>query len=298
MQIVEKLKQLVANERKLTAEIIEHIQKIEALKIHLQMGFPTLFSFLTEHIGYSPASAQRRIDASRLLTSVPEVSDDIKLGRINLSQVSMVAQAVRQKQKEEPGLQINATDKKIMLEKIIGQTYEASQKIISQSLNLQIKQHDHKKIQQDESVRFEITFSKVQMELLNRVKSLLSHTNPNASVAETFEHLANFYLKQKCPTRKIKNTNIKKITLSKINNANHRVSHSETTTRKPIPMPLKRYIWNRDHGCCQFKDTNTGKICGTKHLLEIDHIKRVRHGGNNHPSNLRLLCNAHNLLRN
>jgi hypothetical protein len=69
MLIVEKLKQLVASERKITAEIIEHIQEIDQKKIYLQMGFPNLYAFLTEYIGYTAASAQRRIEAARLLTS-------------------------------------------------------------------------------------------------------------------------------------------------------------------------------------------------------------------------------------
>jgi hypothetical protein len=70
MTVVEKLKHLVASERKITAEIIVHIQEIDQKKIYLQMGFPNLYSFLTEHIGYTAASAQRRIEAARLLTSV------------------------------------------------------------------------------------------------------------------------------------------------------------------------------------------------------------------------------------
>ena len=68
--LVDNLKTLVATERKITAEIIEHIQKIDQQKIFLQMGFANLYLFLTEYIGYSAAAAQRRIEAARLLTSV------------------------------------------------------------------------------------------------------------------------------------------------------------------------------------------------------------------------------------
>jgi hypothetical protein len=67
--------------------------------------------------------------------------------------------------------------------------------------------------------------------------------------------------------------------------------------RKPIAVSIKRYIWKRDQGCCQFKNPATGHPCGSKFFIEIDHIKRVRHGGDNDPTNLRLLCKAHNLWR-
>ena len=51
MKIIERLRQLVASERKITSEILVHIQEIDRKKIFLQVGHPTLFSFLTEHIG-------------------------------------------------------------------------------------------------------------------------------------------------------------------------------------------------------------------------------------------------------
>ena len=102
MQIVTNLKQLVASERKITAQIIELIQVIGQKKIHVQLGYPTLFAFLTEEIGYSASAAQRRIEAARILTAVPEIKEDIESGSLNLSQVALVAQGIRQKKKEVP----------------------------------------------------------------------------------------------------------------------------------------------------------------------------------------------------
>jgi len=197
MQIVEKLKQLVASERKITAEIIEHIQEIDRKKIHSQMGYPSLFAFLTEHIGYSGSSAQRRIEAARLVSEVPSLKEEIKSGELNLSQVALVAQSFRQKQKEEPKLEIKSEDKRLLLDQIKNQSFEDSQKIISQTLDLELKSLDRKVVQKDESVRMEVTFSKEQMEVYNQVKSLISHINPSATFAEVFEHLAKDFLKRK-----------------------------------------------------------------------------------------------------
>lgn len=67
--------------------------------------------------------------------------------------------------------------------------------------------------------------------------------------------------------------------------------------RKRLPAAIKRFVWQRDHGKCQHLNSATGKKCGSPYLLEIDHIKRVRHGGGDDPKNLRLLCHSHNLLR-
>ena len=299
MQIVEKLKELVASERKITAEIIEHIQEIDRKKIYLQLGYPTLFSFLTEDIGYSSSAAQRRIEAARILTSVPEMKHEIKSGNLNLSQVALVAQSVRQKEKENPLVPINAEDKKVLLMSIKNQSYESSQKIICQKLDLEIKSFDRKTVQKDESVRLEITFTKEQMEAFTKVKSLMSHVNPSATVAEVFEHLAKDFLKRKDLGG---NNGVINSSDSVGNSTNTKQRNAEsaiTTTnkRKSLSVNIKRIVWTRDRGQCQHLNLTTGKRCGSTHLLEIDHVKRLRHGGGDHPQNLRLLCKAHNLWR-
>ena len=65
-----------------------------------------------------------------------------------------------------------------------------------------------------------------------------------------------------------------------------------------IPKALRKQIWERDKGQCTFIHLKTGKQCGSKHLLQIDHIKPFSLGGRNEFKNLRLLCAGHNQFRN
>jgi hypothetical protein len=57
----------------------------------------SLYDYLTKEIGSSAGAAQRRMDAARLSNSVPEVLEKIKEGALNLSQISKVQQACRNK---------------------------------------------------------------------------------------------------------------------------------------------------------------------------------------------------------
>jgi hypothetical protein len=252
----------------------------------------------------------------------------------------LVAQSFRQKQREEPKLEIKSEDKRLLLDQIKNKSFEDSQKIVSQTLDLEIKSLDRKVVQKDASVRMEATLSKEQMEMYHQVKSLISHINPSATFAQVFEHLAKDYLKRKgslvndqlktptlpgttdrlvAPTRNKSATTERsntwtvsnpkqKSTPDPISITDSVMKYSETkqvqqatiaTTpkRTPIPMKIKRYVWHRDQGKCQYKVHETGKTCGSPYQLEVDHIKRVRHGGDNDPRNLQLLCHSHNLLR-
>ena len=58
-----------------------------------------------------------------------------------------------------------------------------------------------------------------------------------------------------------------------------------------IPEAVKKEVWERDEGRCQW--------CGTEHTLEnpieYDHIHPWSLGGENTVENLELLCRKHNL---
>ena len=62
---------------------------------------------------------------------------------------------------------------------------------------------------------------------------------------------------------------------------------------RAIPAAVKRQVWERDRGCCSYVDRCSGRRCGSRHLLQIDHVLPFALGGSAEPDNLRLLCAAH-----
>jgi hypothetical protein len=72
------------------------------------------------------------------------------------------------------------------------------------------------------------------------------------------------------------------------------ISKPKSPTRVPIPAAIKRQIWLRDRGKCGFTNPTSRITCGSRHFLEIDHIRPVALGGENTVENLQLRCRAHN----
>ena len=66
---------------------------------------------------------------------------------------------------------------------------------------------------------------------------------------------------------------------------------------RSIPAAVRREVWRRDSGCCSYVDRHTGRRCGSRFFLEIDHIVPVARGGGAEAGNLRLRCAAHHRYR-
>ena len=64
-----------------------------------------------------------------------------------------------------------------------------------------------------------------------------------------------------------------------------------------IPAAVRREVWRRDQGCCSYVDPHSGRRCGSRYRLEIDHIVPFALGGGTEPANLRVRCRGHHRLR-
>ena len=54
--------------------------------------------------------------------------------------------------------------------------------------------------------------------------------------------------------------------------AEARQSGGERRKRGHIPAAVRRAVWRRYGAACCYRDPHTGMICGSTHLLQIDHI--------------------------
>src|SRR5690606_12481315 len=78
--------------------------------------------------------------------------------------------------------------------------------------------------------------------------------------------------------------------------ANHLAVKKEKIERsRYISAPKERFVLKRSDHRCEW--TADGRRCSATSLLQIDHIVCFAKGGGADPSNLQVLCRAHNLLK-
>jgi hypothetical protein len=332
--LLSSLQKLVQTERKITHAVLECINEIDLRNLHLARGYSSLFDFLTLYLGYTPASAQRRIDGARLLRQIPEVAEKLESGEINLSQVSLLQKSIRQFQ-TTTSEKVTVTQKKELLNKIANQNFKTSEVMLAKELNLPLPTQSQKtQHHKDESQSVTLHFSKEEMVILEQVKNLKSNATGSLDLKSLILYLVEKELnkfKVKMRLEDSESEVFSNLTLeakskpsllseelvevkTKLTTKTKQTSILEIAqkpilknSQKSIPRKTYKQILKPD-SCCEYQDPKTKRICGSKVFLNVDHIKpRWAYRGCtnsgqqeieiNSPQNLRVLCASHNKFR-
>lgn len=285
------LRQLITSEREILSEIIIYIREVDGRKLYLSFGYPSLFEYLTKRMGYSNASAQRRINVARLTSEVPEVMEHLESGEINLSQISLMTQAIRQVNKGAD--EVSTQTKEQLVADLLGKDLKQTEVIVSAALNIPIKESSKAKHQKDESVRFEVTLTKEQWAKFNKARDLLSNSLPSGSWDHVIESMSDLIIlkRDKAAPKKARASKIS--TCEAKNPVLQPPQEQIKQTRTAIPKSIQRDVFARDK-CCQYQSRITGQKCSSTWNLNLDHIKPVWAGGTNTVDNLRVFCASHN----
>ena len=90
-ELLSRVKGLVSRERAVTLEILVHLIEVERRRLHLGLGYASMFDYCTRHLRYSSSAASRRIQSARCVRDYPEVYGLLEKNEVNLVAVSLVA---------------------------------------------------------------------------------------------------------------------------------------------------------------------------------------------------------------
>ena len=82
---------LVAQDRNTTAELLAHIAEVDARRLYLPAGFPSMFLYGVHQLHLSEESAFKWIRAARTARQFPAIFEAVAEGRLLLSAVLMLA---------------------------------------------------------------------------------------------------------------------------------------------------------------------------------------------------------------
>src|SRR4051812_19315536 len=100
-QVHEKALTLSKEFRRAEYELIEILQKVEDAKIHLALGFSSLFVYATESLGLSENNAYNFTSIARKAKSIPELKEKIRSGDLSVSKAKRILSVVTPQNKNE-----------------------------------------------------------------------------------------------------------------------------------------------------------------------------------------------------
>lgn len=255
-------KRLAGREREITLQILHHLKEIERRRLYSELGFSSLFEYAVKELGYSDASAARRIRSARLIAELPQIEKKVETGSLNLTNIAMAANLFRNED-------IKDKDQKLVILKEIEKTTKKECEAIL--LGYSSPTPPPKEIIKQTTPEFhtiKINLSNETMKLFQELKDLLGHHRFNND--QLFKSIF------KTASEQIKN---KKFHLNTKLTA---LAPSPGVNKRYISAAVKKAVFERDKGKC--------RKCGGTKLIQYDHIIPFSQGGTTTSENLRLLC--------
>lgn len=265
---------IAQKERQITVELLRHLREVERRQLYLEIGYSSLYEFTLKELKLSEGSAYRRIQAMRLMIDVPSAAKQMEEGSLSVTTAARVQSALR---KAPPD------DKEKVLHSVAGKA--------SRELDRELAKHDPRGPREytrwlnDQEVQLTFSLAKPDFQQLEVLQTLRMHKDVQKTYRVLVTDLVKLGHEKWNPLQRDATSPVK----------SHRSNPNQVW--KTIPPTLRREIWARDQGMCTYKVPGTTKICGSRELVQLDHIQPLALGGKNEASNLRLLCAAHNRAR-
>jgi hypothetical protein len=315
--LLEHTRTLATEERRLTAQVLRHLEEIERRGIHLKRH-SSLFRFCLSELGYSENEANARISAMRLSRELPEVISAVESGKLSLTNLVKVQAYFRSEKKA--GAPVSTTEKALLLKELSGKSARACERVLAERLPLAPAVDRERALA---GARTEITFT-ANASLrasLERIRELWGHQG-KMTYAELIERMAQLVLKRIDPEQQQRQQRRERPSKTKRSAGAGRVEVSESgeveaegqkeqaqsdlpspppellvPESRHIPVHVRREVWRRDGGRCTHRfatvEDGNGERCSSRFALELDHVLPYAYGGTHTAENLRLLCRAH-----
>lgn len=199
-ELISKMKTWVKEETRLTSEILWLLKVIYERRLHLKLGFGSIFEYLTQGLNYSEGSASRRVAAMKLLADIPEVVEGLKSGELTLSTVSQVQGFFKAQAKEAVHYSPQAKKEKIAA--IRGKSSRETERLIA-AWAPQAVRPDSQRAISEEATEIKFTADAELLELIERFKNLTAHQDTDPRLCEVFKRSLKLALKQIDPRERL-----------------------------------------------------------------------------------------------
>jgi hypothetical protein len=317
--LLRDLAALMVRERVTTATLLAHIGEVDARRLYVPAGYPSMHAYCVDELRLSEDAAYKRIQAARAARQFPALFLALAEGRLHLAGACLLAPHLtpgtaeelieaathRRKSEIEELLALRFPSRAIPVLRSVPQL--APGQVHVESAGADPGQNPDPGPDPDpnsnllapgqvaglsaegappfaERFLLQLTIAKSTREKLVYAQELLSHTVPSGDLAQVVDRALDALIAQ-----------LEKRKLGAVSRRGYGATQSRpsTTGSRTIPAQVRRAVWERDRGQCTFIGAK-GHRCGARRFLEFDHVHPVARGGTATVEGMRLRCRAHN----
>ncbi len=293
-----------------TIRMFHFINDLERRKLFLDLGYSSVFDFCVRRIKYSSSQAGRRIQAARCCRRYPEFFGYLRDHEVCVMTLAMIESIITDDNKDEIVTRVRGASRR-EVERLVSeyrpavairdriryvqvplpQPRDLDRALVDRHCRQSIPEEYRDRIPTEEKVFVQFLADEEFLKLFEEVRDLTGNS-VFGSFADIIKLVLKEYRDRHSPAARQERREAKK-------GANapdsHRWEWKDATPSRHIPDVIRDEVFVRDRGRCTFVAPD-GTLCQCKQGLHIDHIKPFAAGGTRDPSNLRLLCGAHNRL--
>ncbi len=311
------LSALVTRDRVTTARLLAHIAEVDARRLYLPAGYPSMFAYCVEGLHLSEDATFKRIQVARTAREFPAVFAALADGRLHCTAVRLLAPHLSAANADE--LIAAATHRtRPEVELWLARRFPRAEALrLDDGVSALPRQPAPGQVagpgpapcpglaprlepapcpepapgqvptriapSAPERYSLQVTISQATHDKLRYAQSLLGHSLPSGDVALVLDRALDSLI-------------------GDLEKRNFAVTAKPRPHPRPalpargartIPAHVRRAVWERDRGQCTFVG-NAGRPCGERMRLEFDHADPVARGGSSMAENIRLRCRAHN----
>ncbi len=320
-ELTARLAELLQREHHAMADFLVALADFDRRRLWLELGHSSLFYFLHRELGLSKGASHYRKIAAELIQRVPQIVEPLRDGRLCITSIVELAKVLTAENHGEvlprffhrskrEAMEVTAElrpelapPKRDVVTKVRAApppaaSVESERAAGELAVPVQLANHPHANARSEardtmsqprdsrdlavpltaDLRRLHINVSRLFLKKLEAARAALSHARPGASAEEILEAGLDLVLAQYAKRKGI---------VEKPRNVSPPVKADH------VPAHVKRAVWIRDGGRCQWP-VDSGGICGSTVRVEFDHIVPRAWGGPSTVENIRLTCRVHN----
>jgi len=328
-----RLADLLAHEHHAMADFLVALAEFDRRRGWLTLGYANFFDFLVRELGLARGTAHYRKTAAYLVQRYPEVLDALRQGTLCMSSIVELARVITPENRAEvlprflhcskqeaKAISAELAPRKVVPHRDVVTTIRTAPAAEALSFlqapveaperppgtpcrpvqpvelgdrapmddGFQLRPPPPRRLEIEPLTatesRLHITVSRPFLKKLEAARLALSHAMPGADAEAILSAGLDLLLARDAKRKGL---------VEKSRSAP--VDAPETPGAVYIPRAVRREVWERDQGRCQYP-LDSGGICGSKLRLEADHLQLRCRGGRPTVENLRVVCRFHNEL--